>query len=112
MYEHMMSRMGEETKGLEADIASLTAEVQALDGKQSEALVSLQHAKAQRQRAAATAASLARHLETNRAKRRVSGERVTASLSMQAARMEDVDEKEKARRNLALMPRVSGGWPR
>jgi len=107
MYEHMMSRMGEETKGLEAGIASLTAEVQVLDAQQSEALMTLQHAKAQRHHAAITAASLARHLETSRAKRRVRGERVAASLSVQAARMEDVDDKEKARRNLALMPRVS-----
>lgn len=105
MYEHMTTRLRQETKDLDMSVDALTEELRGLTSSHETAALSLHQAAAQKQRAVALVHTLSRHLEAGRATRRTKMERVEQTLAEQETRLKAYDEREKRRLTLSMMPR-------
>jgi hypothetical protein len=106
MYSFMLARLREEVKGLDVGIAALSGDLKGSLSRQDAAALALHQAQAQRTRAVALVHALSRHLEVGRAQRRLKRERMEASIAGQEAKLREMDERDKKRLTMSLMPRV------
>jgi hypothetical protein len=109
----MRSRLRGETKDLDVAIGALTAELGAHAARAEAASLSLRHAQTERTRARAAAQALASQLDGARGAWRTKRERMEAAIAAQEAKLHELQERDKKRLTLSLMPRVRcAGWRR